>query len=53
MGCKCDAIVPTNDLCIAATAMQHGLSILTTDERYRDIWQAIVMYFEPEKGRSN
>lgn len=45
--------VPTNDIWIAASAMQHGLAILTTDTHYRHIAQVIVTYFEPEKGRSS
>jgi predicted nucleic acid-binding protein len=34
--------VPTNDLWIAATAMQHGLKLITTDGHYRNIPQIIV-----------
>jgi tRNA(fMet)-specific endonuclease VapC len=34
--------VPTNDLWIAATAMQYGLKLLTTDVHYRNIPQIIV-----------
>ena len=40
--------VPTNDIWIAATAMQHGLRLITTDAHYRHIVQVIVDYFEPE-----
>ena len=34
--------IPTNDLWIAATAMQFGLKMLTTDEHYRLVPQIIV-----------
>jgi predicted nucleic acid-binding protein len=34
--------IPTNDLWIAATAMQYGLKLLTTDAHYRNIPQVIV-----------
>jgi predicted nucleic acid-binding protein len=34
--------VPTNDLWIAATAMQHGLKLLTTDGHYRNVPHIIV-----------
>jgi predicted nucleic acid-binding protein len=37
--------VPTNDIWIAATAMQHGLRVLTTDEHYLNIKQIVVDYF--------
>jgi tRNA(fMet)-specific endonuclease VapC len=39
--------VPTNDIWIAASAMQHGLSILTTDAHYTRIPQVLVDFFEP------
>ena len=34
--------IPTNDIWIAATAMQHGLKIVTTDEHYLKLPQVIV-----------
>jgi predicted nucleic acid-binding protein len=37
--------VPTNDIWIAASAMQHGLRVLTTDEHYLRITQIVVDYF--------
>lgn len=37
--------VPTNDIWIAASAMQHGLRVLTTDEHYVRIKQIVVDYF--------
>ncbi len=37
--------IPTNDIWIGATAMQHGLRILTTDVHYQKIPQVIVDYF--------
>jgi predicted nucleic acid-binding protein len=38
--------IPTNDLWIAASAMQHGLKVLTTDKHYLEIPQIITEYFE-------
>jgi len=38
--------IPTNDIWIAASAMQHGLHILTMDAHYRQISQVLVDYFE-------
>ena len=35
--------IPTNDLWIAASAMQHGLKIITTDEHYLKIPQVIAI----------
>ncbi len=34
--------IPTNDLWIAATAMQYGLKLITTDGHYRSVPQIIV-----------
>ena len=34
--------IPTNDLWIAATAMQYGLKLITTDSHYRNLPQIIV-----------
>ena len=34
--------IPTNDLWIASTAMQHGLRLLTTDAHYSKVAQIIV-----------
>jgi predicted nucleic acid-binding protein len=39
--------VPTNDLWIAASAMQFGLRILTTDAHFQQISQVIVDYHAP------
>jgi predicted nucleic acid-binding protein len=38
--------IPTNDLWIAASAMQHGLRIVTTDAHYQKVPQLIVNYIE-------
>jgi predicted nucleic acid-binding protein len=38
--------IPTNDLWIAASAMQHGLKVLTTDKHYLKAPQIITEYFE-------
>jgi predicted nucleic acid-binding protein len=39
--------IPTNDLWIAASAMQHGLKVLTTDKHYSKVPQIIVEYYPP------
>ena len=38
--------IPTNDLWIAASAMQYGFKILTTDKHYLKVPQIIVEYFQ-------
>jgi tRNA(fMet)-specific endonuclease VapC len=37
--------IPTNDIWIAATAMEYGLRVLTTDSHYQKISQIMVDYF--------
>lgn len=37
--------VPTNDLWIAASAMEHGAELLTTDRHFLDVPQIVVRYF--------
>jgi len=39
--------IPTNDLWIAASAMQHGLSVVTTDKHYLEVPQIITEYYQP------
>ncbi len=39
--------IPTNDLWIAASAVQHGLRILTLDDHFRRVPHILVEYFEP------
>ncbi len=39
--------IPTNDIWIAASAMQHGLRVLTTDSHFLKVIQVIVDYHEP------
>ena len=39
--------IPTNDVWIAASAMQHGLRVTTTDAHYSKIPQVLIDYFEP------
>ena len=39
--------VPTNDLWIAASAMEHGLAVLTTDADFIRIDQIVVRHFDP------
>jgi predicted nucleic acid-binding protein len=36
--------IPTNDVWIAASAMQHGLAIFTTDAHYQRVPQVLVRY---------
>jgi len=38
---------PTNDIWIAASAMQHGLALLTTDSHFLKISQVIVYHVAP------
>ncbi|MGH2397217.1 MAG: type II toxin-antitoxin system VapC family toxin [bacterium] len=38
--------VPTNDLWIAASAMEHGLRIITADEHYRAIPMILTEFLE-------
>lgn len=38
--------IPTNDLWIAASAAQHGLRILTTDEHFRRVPHVLVSSLE-------
>ena len=37
--------IPTNDIWIAASAMEHGLQILTTDAHYEKVSQVMVEHF--------
>ena len=37
--------IPTNDVWIAASAMQHGLGVFTTDPHYEKVLQIIVERF--------
>ena len=39
--------IPTNDLWIAASASQHGLRVLTSDEHFLRVPQIIVDFFGP------
>jgi tRNA(fMet)-specific endonuclease VapC len=38
--------IPTNDVWIAASAMQHGLKVLITDKHYLEIAQILTDYVE-------
>lgn len=44
---KAGTPVAANDLWIAASAMQHGLPILTSDRDFQNISQVIVRHFLP------
>jgi tRNA(fMet)-specific endonuclease VapC len=39
---KAGTPIPTNDIWIAASAMEHGLQILTTDAHYQKVAQVLV-----------
>jgi tRNA(fMet)-specific endonuclease VapC len=39
--------ISTNDIWIAASAMQHGLRIVATDGHYRKVPQVVAACFEP------
>lgn len=41
--------VPTNDLWIAATAMQHGARVLTSDRHFLQLPQLIVEFLEKSR----
>lgn len=43
--------VTANDIWIAASAMQHGLPILTSDRDFQNISQVIVRHFSPRLAR--
>jgi tRNA(fMet)-specific endonuclease VapC len=38
--------IPTNDIWIAATAMEYGLCVLTSDSHYLRVPQVVVKHFE-------
>ena len=42
---KAGTPIPTNDIWIAASAMQHGLRLLTMDSHYQKVPQIMVDYF--------
>ena len=37
--------IPTNDIWIAASAMEHGLRLVTTDDHYQKVPQVMIDYF--------
>lgn len=39
--------IPTNDLWIAASAMQHGLELVTTDAHFKGVPQILARVFAP------
>lgn len=40
--------IPTNDLWIAASAMQYGLKVLTTDNHYLNVQQIITEFYQAD-----
>ena len=43
--------IPTNDIWIAATAMQHGLEVLTADARFGKVPQIVVKRLQATRIR--
>lgn len=41
--------VPTNDVWIAASAMEHGWPLLTTDEHFQKIPQVLTEFYEAQE----
>lgn len=41
--------IPTNDLWIAASAMQHGLRVVTSDAHFQRVHQIVVDFLETEQ----
>ncbi len=41
--------IPTNDLWIASSAMQYGITVLTTDQHFLKIQEILVEYCDIEK----
>ncbi len=39
--------IPTNDVWIAASAMEHGLRVVTTDKHFQEVPQILVECWEP------
>lgn len=39
--------IPTNDIWIAASAMQHGLQLVTLDQHFRAVSQILVDWLDP------
>ena len=39
--------IPTNDIWIAASAMQHGLRLVTTDRHFERVGQVVVELLDP------
>jgi len=44
--------IPTNDIWIAASAMQYGLAVITTDAHFLKIPQILVWHSPPAKSAS-
>jgi tRNA(fMet)-specific endonuclease VapC len=44
--------IPTNELWIAASAMEHGAELLTTDRHFLDVPQIVVRFFEGDSPTS-
>jgi tRNA(fMet)-specific endonuclease VapC len=41
--------IPTNDIWIAASAMRHGLTLVTTDNHFREVAQIVVEVFSAQR----
>ncbi len=44
---KAGTPIPTNDIWIAASAMEHGLRVVTTDLHYQKVPQIVVEHYSP------
>ena len=42
--------IPTNDVWIAASAMQYGLQVVTLDRHFQKVPQVLVEFFEPAEA---
>lgn len=42
--------IPTNDIWIAASAMQYGLAVITTDAHFLQIPQILVWHSPPSRS---
>jgi tRNA(fMet)-specific endonuclease VapC len=45
--------IPTNDLWIAASAMEHGAELLTADRHFLDVPQIVIHYLESNPSTSS
>ena len=46
---KAGTPIPTHDIWVAASAMEHGLQVLTTDAHFTRLPQILVEFYEPNR----